>query len=257
MAELRATEVGITSNARVKLYPSCTVLQVSNAPMFRAPGWEPELRAYDVPSKGKAKNKARSLESSRNRAKAAMRDICLCNRFTHFFTWTFSPEKVDRYDADIIKRKTLDTLKNLVQRKNFAYVCVPEPHEDGALHLHGLCKIGDMRLVRATHAHTGKPLSTDYGQPIFNMPDWSFGHSTCVPIDDNYERVVSYVLKYIGKGSDKIFGKWYYSSRNLTKRPEIQLLDPLSYDAFIDEYPDAAIVPIFHDIRMGIKQFPV
>ena len=39
------------------------------------------------------------------------------------------------------------------------------------------------------------------------MIDWKWGFSTCVPLDDNYERTVNYVTKYITKAEDKIFGK--------------------------------------------------
>ena len=76
----------ITSNARVKEYPRSLVLQVANAPIFREAGYEPRRRTYDVPPKGKAKDCERSIYSSRCRAKTAVRDIALCNSFTHFFT---------------------------------------------------------------------------------------------------------------------------------------------------------------------------
>lgn len=40
MTLLHASQAEITSNARVKLYPSTAILQVSNAAIFREPGWE-------------------------------------------------------------------------------------------------------------------------------------------------------------------------------------------------------------------------
>ena len=95
----------ITSNARLKEYPVITVLQVANYPVFRKPGYEPRQRGYDVPSKGEATDPERSKESSRARARAAVRDIALCNRFSFFFTWTLDKELVDRYDPEIISKK--------------------------------------------------------------------------------------------------------------------------------------------------------
>lgn len=255
MAGFRASEVDIRSNARVKLYPASTLLQVANAPIFRASGWEPELRSYSVPAKGHAKDPTRSLESSQHRAKAALRDICLCNRFTHFFTWTLSPELIDRYNADAVKRKLTVTLKNLTRRRGFSYVCIPERHADGAIHMHGLCIPGTLRLTRARNPHTGAPISTDRDQPVFNMPEWKFGFSSCIPLDENYEQVVNYVSKYIAKGDEKIFGKWYLSSRNLKKKPEIQLLEPMSYDAFVAANDGIFTVPVFRDVRISSKQF--
>ncbi len=89
---------------------------------------------------------------------------------------------------------------------------------------------------------------------MFNMQDWSFGFSTCIPIDENYEFVVNYIAKYISKSDEKIFGKWYFASRNLKKKPEIELLDPVSFDAFVADNADAYIVPVFRDVCIGIKR---
>lgn len=250
---LQATESAISSNARVKSYPVCSVLQVANAPIFRERGWEPRKRLYDVPPKGQAKNSARSQEVSRARARSAIRDIALCNPFTHFFTWTLDAKLVDRYDCDAVKKKLENTLRNLVRRRGFRYVCVPERHKDGALHFHGLCILGDVSLKRAT-APRGRPLCTPGGQPIYNMDNWPWGFSTCIPIDENYTRTVNYLLKYITKDSEKIFGKWYLSARDLRKKPDILLVEGMSYDAFLSENPDAAVIPVYRDVCIGMKQ---
>ena len=55
-----------------------------------------------------------------------------------------------------------------------------------------------------------------------------------MPLDQNYERAVNYVVKYVTKTEEKIFGKWYLSSRNLVKHPEVIPLDPIRYDEFRD-----------------------
>lgn len=250
---LQATESAISSNARIKSYPVCSIVQVANAPIFRESGWEPQKRPYEVPVKGKGKNSARSLEVSRARAKSAIRDIALCNPFTHFFTWTLNARLVDRYDDEAVKKKLENTLRNLVRRRGFRYVCVPERHKDGALHFHGLCIPGGVRLDRAV-SPCGNELSTNSGRPIYNMRDWPWGFSTCIPIDENYARTVNYLLKYMTKDSEKIFGKWYLSARDLRKKPDIFLLDGMDYDSFLAENPDAAIVPLYRDVCMGIKQ---
>ena len=87
-ATMGATLADISSNARVKDYPSLEVFQVANAAIFRKPGYEARKRPYDVPAKGDALDPERSQASSRARAKASVRDIALCNRFAYFFTWT-------------------------------------------------------------------------------------------------------------------------------------------------------------------------
>ena len=245
----------ISSNARVKDYPSLTVLQVANAAIFRQPGYEPRKRLYDVPPKGGAEDPERSQACSRARARAAVRDIALCNRFAYFFTWTLSPEEVDRYDADQVGKKVKTFLKNASYRKGFEYVLVPEPHKDGAIHFHGLCNLGAVAVEPAHDPRSGKPLTMEDGRPILNMTDWKLGFSTCIPIDENYERTCNYLTKYLSKGTDKILGKWYLSSRGLVKHPEISVIDGgMDYFGFLQENPEAPVVPVYRDICIAMTQ---
>lgn len=168
-----------------------------------------------------------------------MRDIALCNHFEYFFTWTLDGRLIDRYDPKIIYPKVHHFLNNAVRRKNFAYVLVPEYHKKKhgetapAIHMHGLCILGDVPIIRALNK-AGKPFSNKRGRPIYHMPTWTWGYSTCVPIDHQYERTTNYLVKYITKSEDKSFGKWYLSSRNIIKSPEIITLDYIPYDQFRD-----------------------
>lgn len=206
----------------------------------------------------RAKERTPSVQrKAPERARAAVKDIALCNRFTHFFTWTLDGKLIDRYDTEEVKRKLYDFLKNAVRRKGFSYVLVPERHKDGALHIHGLCTLGSFKPVRALSPYTGKPLLSESGRPIYNMPEWTWGFSTCIPIDENYDRTVSYVLKYITKDTNKIFGKWYLSSRNLRKRPDIALVDGgMDFYGFAAEHPEKAPIPLYRDVRMLSCQLP-
>lgn len=246
---LRADITEISSNARLKLYPSARVIQVANDNIFKESGWESTSpsRSYYVPSKGNALNPDRSKKVSMLRAKAAIRDIALCNRFDYFFTGTLSPEKVDRYDHKAIYNKVSNFLRNSVHRKGFQYLIVPELHKDGAIHFHGLCNIGNMTIVRA-HNPKGVPLSTNRNQPIYNLEDWRLGWSTCIPIDENYEKTCNYITKYITKDSEKIFGKWYLASRNNKKHPDIVLLDHIDYEAFKNEHEYSVEFPLYRDV---------
>ena len=99
---MRAYGVADTrTNARIKLYLYKGVLQVCNDSVFPTGTWEDAKgkkgRQYDVPPKGAAVDPERSAAESRRRAKARVRDIAMCNQFTHFVTWTLDPQKVDRY----------------------------------------------------------------------------------------------------------------------------------------------------------------
>lgn len=258
MAIFSATSPDVFSNARVKLYPGTQVLQVANEPIFRAAGWEARTRPYTVPPKGQGKDHLRAMAVSRARARAAVRDIALCNHFTHFLTWTLGAALIDRYDVDEVKRRVTSALKNLGFRKGFRYVIVPEFHKDGAIHFHGLCTLGSVQLLPACNPRTGQPLYTDRGQPIFNMQDWTLGFSTCIRIDENYERTCNYIVKYLSKDSQKIFGKWYLASRGLIKRPDIALIDSgMDYADFREEYPESYEIPLYSDVRMVAVQFPL
>ena len=77
-----------------------------------------------------------------------MRDIAFCNRFDYFLTWTLDPKLIDRYDPEIVGKKVRSFLTNASNRKGFQYIVVPELHKDGAIHLHGLCKLGSVRIER-------------------------------------------------------------------------------------------------------------
>lgn len=258
MALRLATAPEVYSNARIKHYPLFDTLQVANDAIFIADGFEEvtNIRQYSVPSKGNSKDPAHSMESSRSRARAAIRDIALCNHFSFFFTWTLDPSKIDRFDIDAIKNKVICFLKNKTKRNQFSYICVAERHKDGAIHLHGLCNLGTVKIERAINPYNGIELSTNNGQPIYNMTDWKYGFSTCIPIDENYERTCNYLMKYISKGAEKIFGKWYYSSRNLIKKPDISLVYGLDYNEFSEENPDIPKINIYGDIRIVSKRLP-
>lgn len=168
-----------------------------------------------------------------------MRDLALCNQFTHFITWTLDGNIIDRYDPEKIYKKVRSFLTNAVQRHNFAYIIVPEYHKQKsgedkpAIHMHGLCSLGTVPIVRAT-TKNGHGMSDKHGRPIYNMPTWKWGFSTCVPLDEHYERAVNYACKYITKSNAKIFGKWFLSSRNLVRGPELLPVEPIPFHKFRD-----------------------
>lgn len=265
---LLTPRVDTTTNARIKSYLFKDVLQVANDDIFPAGDYEAtngkKKRAYDVSKPGEAEDKDRSLEESKRRAKAKVQDIALCNRFTHMFTWTLNGELIDRYSSDEVYKKVRAFLSNMSQRKNFRYVCIPEYHERKpgeeapAIHMHGLCILGDVQIVPSLRSD-GSQRQTPEGRPIFNMTDWSWGFSTVVPLDVNYERAVAYVTKYITKAESKIFGKWYLSSRTLRKAPDIIPLERMSYEECKDELKiEAGIqqeVNVYLDVKILTEEF--
>ena len=270
-----ATAHECTTNARLKKYPTKATLQVANSDVFPACHYEsyddfrdgkPRKfeRPYSVPKKGQAADPGRSLEESQRRAKTKVCDIALCNQFTHFFTWTLDPALIDRYDAQAIYKKLRAFLSNVSQRKGFSYVVIPEYHKQKegeakpAIHMHGLCSLGTVKISRA-YAPDGTPIQDGNGRDVYNMDDWKLGFSTCVELDGDYEKAVSYVTKYITKSEEKIFGKWYLSSRALTKAPDIIPLDRINFDQFVEpskvQDKTQYITNIYRDVQMCSEEY--
>ena len=80
------------------------------------------------------------METDRKRATDIYYGFAMCNRWTHFFTFTVSPRLVEnRYDTDNAQACWKYTRKAM-QRfdPDVRILCVPERHENGALHFHAL-----------------------------------------------------------------------------------------------------------------------
>lgn len=255
------SELQAKTNARLKIYPSQTVLQICSKAIFPTGNWEPVESPYETltssqqgdnqsqsePStherktpqskKDSASTNPQAKQSAQARARRAVYDIALLNPWDWMFTWTLDPQKVDRYDPDEVYRYLKPALSNLHQRKGFVYLLVPEYHtlkpgeKRPGIHFHGLCRFDSVKLERATKR--GKPRFDKHGKPVYNMTDWPYGWSTVVPLDEDCQKVAAYIAKYITKQPDKILGKYYLSSRDLVKEPKIiPLLQGVDYLAF-------------------------
>ena len=134
-----------------------------------------------------------------------------------------------------------------------------DARERKGIHFHGLCILGAVKIQWAL-SPKGKPITDKSGRPVFNMTDWALGFSTCVPLDVHYERAVSYVTKYITKADQKIFGKWYLSSRALRKKPDIVTPEPVDYNEFrsidkLNVHIQSETV-LYSDVLLISEEFP-
>lgn len=79
------------------------------------------------------------LSSALYRARTMVREYALCNDWPIFGTLTFDKLQIDRYDLRLILKTLMKWLDNMRQTKypGLRYLLVPEPHKDGAWHLHG------------------------------------------------------------------------------------------------------------------------
>lgn len=221
----------ITFTGRVKSFPDGSrELMACSKPIFRAEGWEQR----DKPPRRKAGGGGGDTARAMRRARAQVRDLALCNPFTHFVTLTLDQARVDRYDMGAITRKLNAWLSNQVQRRGLKYVLVPERHQDGAIHFHGffndvLDRVDSGTMLPPGGGRPRKPRSkaqaaawaAQGGRVVWNLPGWSLGFTTALELVGEYSRAVSYVCKYIGKQGDKPGGRWYYSGGELL-RPEVE-----------------------------------
>ena len=213
--------VDIAHTTRIKRYPdgSCTIL-CADRPIFREAGWEPVALSQRRSGVHEENNVARSMR----RARANLCDIARSTKFHFFVTLTLNAVIIDRYDMASITKKLNTWLDNNVRRRGLAYILVPERHKDGAIHFHGFFNDA-LDVVPSGHHDCN-------GHEIYNLPRWTFGFTTAIRLYGDYSKAVGYVCKYIGKQTDKIGGRWYYSGGNL-QHPEILLCD-FDYNILFD-----------------------
>lgn len=240
---LRVSEGCVFRNAQIKRYPDgSAVVMVFDRNIIRAPGFEAcgsQNRPEDEPERvstpdDQERREAANLARSKRRARAAVFDLALATDFSFFATFTVDPLRVrDRLDDEEVFRHLHAWLDNNVRRHGLAYVLVPEYHKKGGLHFHAL--INDaLRVVDSGTVSLpggGKPKRPRSkaqrdawlaagGQPVYNLPGWSFGFTTAIRLYGDRSAAVGYVVKYITKSEKKIGGRWYYSGGEL-RRPSV------------------------------------
>lgn len=150
-----------------------------------------------------------NLRRSARRSMNKIKELAYCNEWKWFVTLTFNPEKVDSFDYDIVVDKLSLWLNNMRKRcKDMKYVVVPELHESGRWHFHGLfMDIDDMTFVDSGKRHKGSV--------IYNLGNYRLGFSTATEIKD-YQRASTYISKYICKEivQSTYNKKRYWYSRN-------------------------------------------
>ena len=155
-----------------------------------------------------------SKRIAQSRAKSKVRDyVCTNKDLTTFVTYTLSPKKVeDRYDEKLIYKQVRNWLSDNVKRRDFKYVLVPEPHEDGAWHFHGF---------------VNKDL------------DWKLGCRSATRIKRTRDRnkVIAYITSYINKTGVKFNGRYYLHSNNL--KDPTKIYDNVAYTSVEGGYEKA------------------
>jgi len=152
-------------------------------------------------------NLARSVRRTKNK----IYDIARSNKWEWFFTLTFNPDKVDSFSYEDVTYKLSKWLNNMRRTcPDMKYLVVPEQHESGRWHFHGLfLGVDDMVFV-----DSGK--LDKRGRIVYNVGNYRLGWTTATKID-SLERAMSYIAKYtteelcaVTKGH-----KRYWCSRNI------------------------------------------
>lgn len=174
-------------------------------------------------------------EDNLKRAKEKIFDIVLLNDFKYFITGTFAEnENFDRTDPKEVIKPLLQWLKHQTQRLGLQYVLTAERHHaSNGIHIHALVNdvlpltYSGRRLYKGQAWNEQDILkeqkSFERYKMIYNIDNWRFGYSTAIPCDNNKLRLARYITKYITKEDKKVFGKYYWSSKNIVREPKVIL----------------------------------
>ena len=179
-------------------------------------------------------------EVSIKRTKKKVYDYAKSNEWEWFVTFTFSPDKENRYDYDECTKYLSKWFNNLKRSSPaLSYLVVPEQHKDGAYHFHGLFSgMNEHQIVwtgkyviKRVRGLRSKFVRTK--EKIYKIGSYKLGWMTATRVRE-MEKVTSYITKYITK--DMLNGlhgrKRYWCSRNLVlPLEEVFILD--ATDRFI------------------------
>lgn len=144
------------------------------------------------------------LPESLSRSRRLVRDYILCNPFDYFCTFTFDGAKVDRFNYKECASKLTKFFNNFRSRKapNFRYLVIPEFHEDGAIHFHGVVSgLPDSEFVvpEQIEKRVGGELVFVPNTPGYvRWKSYNMGFFSCSLIK-NYPASANYISKYITK----------------------------------------------------------
>lgn len=195
-----------------KTYPNMIRIEIYHEPLVILPHNSRIGKRRDLDSGTLYEPDPRSLR----RSKQLVRDYVVCNQFELFCTFTFNPKKFPECSNPVSARNRMSRwLRNqkAYHSPDLKYIVIPERHKSGSIHFHALISNFNGTLRDSGHKRAGKI--------IYNMTGWRLGFTTAIPIgrtEEDYQKVGSYVMKYITKEMSKDFNNHrYLASRNLLK----------------------------------------
>lgn len=200
---------------------------------YRADGSEQLSDGEDIRGASDAERTDTFREDVLKRNRERVFDIVFCNEWSWFLTITFDPKKVDFSNVREVMPKLTTWLGHRVQRNGLRYILIPERFKKtNGIHCHALINdavdttySGRIRWGKKSYTEdSARRFGFNYtdADKIYNVPDWGYGFSTALPITENAGKLSVYLTKYITKGNDRIFGRYYWSSRNIDREPHIE-----------------------------------
>lgn len=180
----------------------------------------------EINKKTKEKNKTSQDELDRisqSRTKREIKEIALCNAFTHFATITVNSKFCDRFSLQACQDKLKYIIKERIRRKNkdFAYIFITEKHKNGAFHFHGLIK------------NLNEMYTNDNGFLSHKAFD-EIGFNSFLEINEegnnSYIKVCNYITKYITKDCVKNENNQIYICSRGLKRPLKYNIENLNFE---------------------------
>ncbi|MGN0637206.1 MAG: hypothetical protein ACI4J0_02445 [Huintestinicola sp.] len=177
------------------------------------------------------------------RSRDKIYDLVMCNEWNYFFTGTLGDTAFDPTSAKAALRPLQNWLSNAVKRFGLKYILVAELQPKSKhIHFHGF--INDALDVvdsgTKLYKHVPKPikdstalkrgLSLSDGHVVYNVPQWKFGFTTAIKSYNGSQSCAQYIMKYVTKDNKEIFGRYYWSSRNLCRSPSLYF-DNVDYNS--------------------------
>lgn len=182
------------------------------------------------------KGRDRKLDAAVSRARKNVLELALCNPWDWFGTFTLDKQKYNRYDLEKFHKDFTQWIRDQRKKtgKAIRFLLVPELHEDGAWHMHGLMydlpELVSFRDLRALYGWKVPDKLVDGNYLCWLDFHAKFGFCSFGAVRDPVA-VSHYIAKYVTKSLDDsgvAVGKHlYYCSRGLDRSVlHSQLFEP-------------------------------
>ena len=185
-----------------------------------------------IKNKKNSASNTEKLAQSLSRSRATVFELAICNQWDYFVTLTIDGQKYDRSNLRIYMKSFSKWLNNYnyQNQSDIRYLLIPENHQDGSWHMHGLLSavpLSDLKLFTLQdHLPYRLRKKISSGRSIYDWPRYrsAFGWSVAEPIMSK-EACAKYITKYITKSLAEsriaLNHHPFYCSQGLNRAKEI------------------------------------